>query len=129
MLEAFKASQVTAMGLIAPPGLPQRPLGRRRNQLTSTPKSQNTGLPEVGYRSEALQLSDCLVNGFVKATSHREASPDLTRPHSGGPADQHHLPESTSITLDLMTSGGPAVKRFVGSSPNASTIASTETAT
>ena len=72
----------------------------------------------------SLSDSDWRVNGFVNVAPHREAQSHLTKPHIEGLAIRYDLPGPTAATLDLTTTRGLAVRRFVGSSPVASTKSS-----
>ena len=86
-----------------------------------TPTIGNTGLLRVaasqqGSAHHRIDLSTDL------STQLRIARP--AKPHEtslDGPSDQRDLPRPARTTLDLTVSGGLAVKRFVGSSPIAST--------
>jgi hypothetical protein len=48
---------------------------------------------------------DCLVNGFVNATPHRQTQPNLARRHFESPANHHDLPETASTTQTTPSPG------------------------
>lgn len=89
------------------------------------PKIEEKGFPGGGHRSAAMQSNPLACQWICQSNS---TARDLTKPHLasyGGSRQPTRLPESTSTTLDLTVSTGLAIRRFVGSSPIASTFLET----